>query len=170
MPVTRPEASSAEDAPQRLEGHAAFAEALPALMADARRRLRVLSFDLDPRLYGGAGVYKHCKDFLLLSRHSRLQILLHDTRRASQGHRLVDLGRRLSSFVEFRVLPEIEDAQVSDWVIIDESHLLTRQRPEALESRLWMNAPQRARQFGRDFDDLWTQSEPALEFRTIGLG
>lgn len=160
-----------EPAPVAVEGRSAFADAALALIAEARREIRLLSHELDVRLYGSEAVYEAVKGFLLSSERARLRVLINQPRLAAQrGHRLVELGRLLSSRVEFRGLSdERQQEHRAEWLIIDERSLLERREPEALVARLFQDQPLAARERGNDFETLWNEASPAQELRSLGL-
>jgi hypothetical protein len=162
---------SAPARPLDIEGHAAFAEAALELVAGASREIRLFSYELDVRLYGSEALYEAVKHFLLSSERARLRVLINQSRFAAQrGHRLVELGRLLSSRVEFRELREDRSSELrGEWLIIDERSLLERREPEALVAKLSQDQPLVARERGNAFETLWHESLPARELRSLGL-
>lgn len=160
-----------EPAPVAVEGRAAFADTALALVATASREIRLLSHELDLRLYGSEALHESIKRFLLGSERAKLRVLLNQPRLAAQrGHRLVELGRLLSSRVEFRELPEERRQEHrGEWLIVDERSLLERREPEALVARLSKDQPLAARERGNVFESLWNESAPAQELRSLGL-
>jgi hypothetical protein len=88
------------------------------MLAQVRRELCLLSRDLDKAIYDQAAFLAGLKNLALLSRFSRIRILLQDpTRTVQRGHRIIELARRLPSSIEIRV-PH------SDWLDHPESFLL----------------------------------------------
>lgn len=165
------ESERSEPVPAPIEGHAAFAEAALGLVRGARRELLLLSYELERRIYGQDELAEALKDFVLMSEHQRLRILLNQPRAAlSHCPRLVELGRRLPSRVEFRQLPEdrIQDLQ-DDWLIADREQLLERASPDRLSAALWTGSAVTARQRGRSFDAIWNHAEPAQELRNLAM-
>ena len=89
---------------------------------------------------------------------------------AARGHRIVDLGRTLSSFIEFRVLAEHQRSVKAECLIIDEQQVLERRNPDNLESRYSPSNPPLARAKRRQFDDWWDAAEPASALRSLHFG
>lgn len=176
MPANKSNNSSSADNPTSDRGSAitvtgrkAWVEQLLDAVSTARRDICLLSFNLDPRLYNHDDVAEKMKTFLLQSPRQRLRILLHDTSICARGHRLVDLGRQLSSFVEFRVLADQHRDIRSDWLIIDEQQVLERRTPDSLDARRSQN-PQAARARRKQFDDYWHAGEAASALRSLHWG
>ena len=91
------------DLPEILQGRAAHAAAALRLVRGARHELLLLSDSLERALYGGEDFAEALKSFLLGSERARLCVLLRQPQEAARNApRLAELGRRLSSRVEFR--------------------------------------------------------------------
>lgn len=159
------------DAPAPLEGRAALASALLAMAAGARYEILLLSVDLDRTLYGSEAFVEAIQRLALSSTRARVRVLVKQPRAAMQAaHRLVELGRRLPSRIEFRELAEERHAgQHADWLIVDERQLIERDRPDALFARQQQDAPLLARAKAKAFMELWDESPGCAEFRTLGL-
>lgn len=158
---------------QIISGPAAYTQCLLTLIASARREITLLSNSLEARLYNREDVALALKDFILISPHSRLRILLRDDSGAARGHRIVDLGQRLSSYVDFRVLSEHHRATRTgwpEWAIIDEQQFLERRAPAQLNAYWHPGEPALARLKRKQFDTWWQAGEPASRLRALHLG
>lgn len=138
------------------------------VVKSARRSLAIYSQDLDPSVYDRIEFLDAVKKLILTHKFSRIQILLVSPVEAvKNGHRLVELARRFSTFFEIRrVNPEY--AKRNDaFLIADESGVVYR-----LDSRRWegiadTNAPRIAQKYLDQFDEAWQHSEPEPEFRQL---
>jgi hypothetical protein len=157
--------------PELVEGRAAFAAKALLLVRAARHELLLRSDALERPLYGGEDFYEAVKGFLLASERARLCVLVRLPQEALQNaQRLIDLGQRLSSRVEFREPTEEQgDIGQAEWLIADRRVLLERRSPESLESQFWAQEPQRGKLQGEAFDKLWNEAQPAQELRSLGL-
>jgi hypothetical protein len=163
--------ATAADSPQRLEGTAALASAMTEAVTAARTEILLLSHSLDRRLYGAESFVGAVKDFCLRSERARLCILLNQPRSAvDQAPGLIELGRRLSSRVEFRDLAaeKLEDFR-GEWLIVDGRSVLERRTPEALVATLWRESPLPAREKRDAFLSLWEQAQASQELRALGI-
>ena len=160
---------TASDDALLLADPSALEAALARTLASARYRVDIRSEALDPRLYAGESVVSACKRFMLGTSRARLRILLGDTQTAARGHRLVELGRHLSSYCEFRVLAERDAPCPGELIMVDETALLWRddaRAPVAYEQ----HSPRATRLQRRRFDDLWHAGRPASELRALHFG
>lgn len=168
MPPSKPDSYEAGVA-RVVSGRAQFTQTALSLIAAARRDIALLSFNLDPSIYNRDDIYTALKDFILLSPRSRMRILLNDAGPAARGHRVVELGRTLSSFVEFRVLDERQRDVHADWLIIDQKQVLERRTPEHLEAHLYSDDPRFARTKYKQFEKYWQSGVPASALRPLHL-
>jgi len=151
-------------------GQAEFLLRAAQLVASARLELTLFSQGLDRRTYSSEDFVVPLQTFLLSHQRARLRVLVHTPALAMRtGHRLIELGRRLSSRIEFReLLPERKLIR-KEFLIADESSLLIRDSDDQLEARYYPHAPLLARDQKREFDSWWQESPPAAEFRDLKL-
>lgn len=151
-------------------GSAEFLARLVEMARNARMQISVMSQTLDRRIYGNEEFLAPLQTFLLAHERARLRIIVRTPSAAMRsGHRLVELGRKLSSRVEFReLLPEHRLIE-REYVVADERSLLVRESPEELDARYYSNAPMLAREQLREFEILWQESPPSAEFRSFRL-
>lgn len=161
----------ADSAAEIVEGRGAFAARALEFVGNARQEILLLSYDLDRRLYGDEAFVDAVQRFALASERARLLVLLNQPQRAAAGgHRLVELGRRLPSRIEFRELPpEQIDDERGDCLIVDQRALLLRESPERSDARCWRDAPFEARRCRERLWRLWEASPPARELRVLGI-
>lgn len=152
-------------------GVAAFAERATQMVAGARMELALLSQELDRRIYGTEGFADALRKFVLQHQRTRVRVLVSHTQAAiGNAPRLVELGRTLSSFVEFRELMPIRQQTVRDeYLVADGRVLLYRETPNDLEARFHDKAPHLGRMQLKHFDLLWNEAEPAQELRKLGI-
>lgn len=159
-----------DSGPKLLEGLEAYSDAAVALLGQAQRTVRIRSYELDRRIYGRPAMVDAVRRFVLSHDRARLQVLVHSPARTARvgGHRLVELGRQLSSRIEFRSVPESGRQQRPDLVAIDSHELLLRRHPDDRESQLHAD-PRLTRLTEDDFDELWQLAPPAQELRRLGI-
>ncbi|MDP9141374.1 MAG: hypothetical protein M3O62_11360 [Pseudomonadota bacterium] len=156
-----------EDAPQ---GQAGFTEALKQLLPVARQRVAILSPELPASSYGDADVVELIKQFLLSNDRSQLRVLVESPDRTmKQAHRLVELGRQVSSRVEFRQLTDEQRGIDEELVIADEAAWMQRAPKLNLQTSLYLQASLNARLQLRRYDELWDRAVPARDFYVLGI-
>lgn len=157
--------------PQALSGRREFAEAAGLLVGDALRYIDLLSYRLEPEAYGAADFVNRVKRLLLDSPMARLRVLLNQPRLAvGRGHALIELGRQMTSQIEFReLLGERSNDCRGELLIIDRRGLLIRRDQGDPEATLWRDAPDLGKQKSEYFDSIWAESPPAHDLRALQI-
>lgn len=152
-------------------GIAGFAARATQMVAGARMELSLLSQELDRRIYGTEAFGDALRKFVLQHPRTKARVLVSQPQAAiGNAPRLVELGRALSSFIEFRQLLPIRQQTVRDeYLVADGRVLLCRETPNDLEAKFYDKAPHLGRLQLKHFDLLWNESEPAQELRKLGI-
>ncbi|MEO0996948.1 MAG: hypothetical protein AAFX58_05480, partial [Pseudomonadota bacterium] len=75
--------------------------------AKAKRSVSIFTHDLEPGIYDGLDYLEVIKKLILSKAYARIRVLIANPQRAiKNGNRLVHLGRRLNSYIEFRHVAE----------------------------------------------------------------
>lgn len=140
------------------------------LAENARRSLALFTRDLEPAIYDTPEFLAAVQKLALRSRYARIRVVVIDpTLAIKDGHRLIELARKLSSYIELR-RPSEDHAKLSDtFLISDDSGLLYRPLASRYEGFADPHDSLGARTHLRSFDDIWEQAEPETEFRCLGL-
>ncbi|PUE02703.1 MAG: acyltransferase [Candidatus Sedimenticola endophacoides] len=153
-----------------LSGRDQFALACECLTSQSRRRLTIFTFDLDPPLYDREPFAEALRRLALEGRESRIQILLQENLKVQQnGHRLLNLARRLPSRIEIR-------RPINDYIDFPENFLIAdtvgyvhRSRFPDYQGVIDFNDPLRAIRLQELFDHIWERSEQDIELRQFSL-
>jgi predicted GNAT family N-acyltransferase len=159
------------DQPQAINGRAAAIAITIDLVAAARRRLRILSRDLDPGLLDDRRVLDALRNFATHARGAEVQLLLHDAAAPQRAHApLLVLAQRLPSVFAFRELADpVDRAYVPAFLANDAGGYYFRALGHRFEGEAEREAPGRARQLAEAFGPLWERSRPCSELRALGL-
>ena len=153
-----------------VSGATAYAQHLRELTESARVSLILFSHDLDHRIYGAEEFTEALKKFILSNRRARLRVIIHSPALAMRrGHRLVELGRALSSRIEFRELPEQHQSLVEEYAVADERGGLYKECYSDIETQWHAHDPLFARERLRAFESLWAESVVARELRALKI-
>ena len=154
-----------------LSGIANFAAKATQMVSEATMEIALLTQELDRRIYGSGIFTEVLRRFVLQHQHTKVRILVNSTQVAiSNSPRLVELGRSLTSFVEFRELQTARQQVVREELLITDGRvMLYRESPGDLEAKYYGQSPAEARLKLRGFDLLWDESEPAQELRRLGM-
>ena len=144
--------------------------ALIEMLSRATRDLAIFSRHLDSRVYDDAEVLEGISQLATRSPFSCIRILVMDGRQAiSRGSQLVELARRLSSFIEVRRVYSDFQQMADEFVIGDQTALIYRPLAERYEGAYFASDGMRARERLRVFDRIWEKSEPDPELRRLGI-
>ena len=137
----------------------------------AKRSLAIFTQDLEPRVLDREDFLELIKRLVLPNRFARVRVLVADpTRAIKDGHRLVSLGRRLSTFIEFRnVHPDYRAEHNEAFVIADDRGLVFRPDAGRFEGIVDLDEPRVSRKYLDEFDVIWHASISDTELRQLRL-
>ena len=152
-------------------GVADFAARATQMVSAAHMEVVLLTQELDRRVYGSGVFTESLRRFVLQHSHTRVRVLVNSTQLAiANSPRLVEFGRSMSSFVEFReLLPQRQQVVREELLITDGRVMLYRESPGDLEAKYYGQSPAEARLKLKGFDLLWDESVPAQELRKLSL-
>lgn len=155
---------------RELDSWAANQEAAIAVAGQARRKLCLLTYDLEPQIYNADGFIEAVRAVATSGRYAKVRILVQDSRRAVQeGHRLIELARRLSSFIEIRN-PHAADAKIIEsYLLADQRALLHRKQADRYEGFVDLDNPLETRRKFREFMEIWNRAIADPEMRRLGI-
>lgn len=138
------------------------------IAAVARRGLAILTPDLEPGVYDHEQFLEIVKRLVLAKRFARVRVLISDPQRTIRtGNRLVGLGRRLNTYVEFRNVHEDYRDHREAFLLADDTALLYRINHARWEGIADTYEPAVARRYLALFDEIWAASETARELRQL---
>ena len=138
-----------------------------ALASQAKRSLAIFSYDLEPSIYNSVAFYEAARNVIGKDPNAMIRILVYDiSRTIIRGHRLLDLGQRLSSRVQIRKLPR---KYHHAFLIADDVGVLDRRRAERYEATANFNAPGWANNLLHFFDGAWEQSIRTSEVHSLNI-
>ncbi|WP_165678080.1 DUF7931 domain-containing protein [Metapseudomonas otitidis] len=141
-----------------------------ALLQQAQRNLNLYTPDLESWLYHHSSIQTACTRFLLANPRNRLRILIRDvTRPVKEGHRLLNLVRRLSSNSQIRRLNPDHANDECAYLLVDDRGLLMRPELDSFAGYALYNDPGRCRLRQVQFDQAWDQSVSDPDLRSFLL-
>ncbi len=156
--------------PLALASRAEQRAATLAMLRQARRSVELVSWRLDPPIYGDPEVCEELKRMALASRRARIRALVLDPQGATRrGHRLIRLARRLSSFFELRAPGREHADYAAAFLIVDGTGVITRPHADRYEGEAEFSAPARARSLASEFEEMWALALPDPELRELHL-
>jgi hypothetical protein len=136
--------------------------------AIAQRGLSILTPDLEPGLYDHEKFLGIVKRLVLAKRCARVRVLISEpARTVRNGNRLVGLGRRLDTYIEFRNLHDDYAGHREAFLLADDIALLYRVNNRRWEGIADTHEPAVARRYLTLFEEIWAASETSRELRQL---
>ena len=141
-----------------------------ALVQQARHSVDIVSRHLDPMLYNTAAFAAALRAMILDTRRAQVRLLVLDPAPlASQGHRLLELARHLTSFITVRT-PAPEHKEFNEaWLVADNTGYLHRRFSDRYEATANFADRRQSNSLTNRFEDLWQRSESARSVRRLHL-
>ena len=139
------------------------------MLQQCRRQLDLVSRHLDPAVYDTAEFQDALKDLALRSRHSQIRIVILDPQALiSEGHRVLGLAQRLSSFVHLRVPAEEHRHFNEAFLVADGTGVIYRKLSDRFEGTVNFSDRSEALELQRRFEEIWHKALPDPNFRRLG--
>ncbi|MBI5042143.1 MAG: hypothetical protein HZB57_13360 [Gammaproteobacteria bacterium] len=140
------------------------------LASQARRVIELFTPDLEPALYDQTPFIDALSQLAISGPRARIRILAKDFERTvKEGHRLMELARRLSSYVELRRVHEDYRDNNETFLLVDDYGLLHRRHAPRFEGTFSCKAPLEVRRLRAFFDEVWDRSEADADLRRLHL-
>lgn len=141
-----------------------------AMLQQATRALCIYSTDLEPWLYHHSSIQQACTRLLLAHPRNQLRILVADpTRAVKEGHRLLQLARRLTSNVHIRKLHPDYPKPNGTYLLADDCGLLERPKADQYAGYALYRDPARVRIRQAEFDKAWDHGQSDANLRSFLL-
>ncbi|HRP87456.1 MAG TPA: GNAT family N-acetyltransferase [Gammaproteobacteria bacterium] len=153
-----------------LSGKREFAAAVADVAAVAARSLAIFTPDLEHGIYDTKPFLETVKRLVLSRSHARIRVLVSDPDRVQLSvNRFLHVGRRLSTFIEFRRLAESFQERGDAFLVADNAALVYRARADRWEGVADTREPRMARRYLGEFDQMWQHSETAQEIGELRI-
>lgn len=147
-----------------------YKHAALCLASQASKSLHIFSYDLEPEIYNQTQFLDAVKDLAIGSPLNSIRILLQDNARVQrEGHRLVQLWRRLTSKIEIRRPSPDYIEHNENFLIADETGYLHRKLQSKYAATAAFNSRLEARRLSSFFNEVWEQSEADFELRDLHI-
>jgi hypothetical protein len=138
-----------------------------AAIAAGQRLVSIFTPDLEPAVYDHPPVIEVIKRFVLSHSFAKVRVLLRDhTRHTGSGSRFMSMARRLSSYLELRILVPQFHHLTASYCIADDRAIVYRMRADQWDGIAAVNSPPVARQYLQEFDLAW-QASNDLQHRRV---
>jgi hypothetical protein len=142
--------------PNTCEQHAALAT---SMVQQASRTLVMVTRHLDPRITNNPAFCEAVKTLALRSKLSRIRMLIRDVEPLMKdGHCLLELTRRLTSFMEIRMQGKDYREFNEAFLVVDATGYLHRRHGDRYEGVACFNDMLGARELNKRFQEMWDAS------------
>jgi predicted GNAT family N-acyltransferase len=139
------------------------------LLAHARRKVLILSPNLDISLFGYEPTLAALSEFARRSRHASATVLVDDTKAIAEiAHPLLELVRRMPSKIEMRRLPD-DSVPTRSFIVVDDTAVWIQPDLQAYVGWLNLNDRVEARRLSEGFAALYDRSSDDPELRLLSL-
>lgn len=153
-----------------LESAADFHRQSLAVIAGARRQVRILSHKLDPAVYDREDLVTALSAFVRQGRDARLQILVRDTEdMIERSHRLAALVRRLPTKVALRKLTLEPNNQNMAFLLADTRALVYKNDDDYYAGFANNNSPAQVKSLTEIFNQCWEKAVEEPRLRVLQL-
>ncbi|MFQ5643517.1 MAG: hypothetical protein ACE5FQ_07440 [Thiogranum sp.] len=140
------------------------------MLTQTRDTLEIFSRALDPELYDRQPFLDGIQQLCFRNRKARIRILVQEPRSpVKRGHRLIELGRRLSSSIEIRQPHPDYHRYNEAFMIADECGFIHRPLADLFDGTANFCNPVEARRKVDFFTEVWERSESHPEFRRLHI-
>lgn len=145
-------------------------DAAVRVTAKAKRSVAIFTHDLEPGIYDSLDYLEVLKKLILSKAYVRIRVLVANPRRAvKSGNRLIQLGQRLNSYIEFRHIAPEHEGHTEAYCIADDTSVVYRLQSDRWDGMADTFEPPVARLYLGTFDQIWHDSENAAELRRMSL-
>jgi len=134
----------------------------------AQRKISIFTQDMDPGIYDHDDFLNAAKRLVLAKSYARIEVLIAEPARVVRGgNRLVALGRRLNTYIEFRNVHEDYRDHHEAFLVADDTALLYRVDASRWEGIADTHEPAVARRYLQLFTEIWEASVVEQELREL---
>ena len=138
------------------------------LVKQCKQKIAIISRELDPFVYDQLELTDAMKDMILANRFSEVRIIVFEPELISRrGHKLLDLGGKLSSFIELRKASNEYKSFNEAVIIVDEIGYLFRENYERYRGKANFNSRREAKSLLEVFDSMWETAKPDPNLRRV---
>ena len=138
------------------------------LVEQAHSQIDIFSRDLDARVYNHSAFTDGIRQMITSSPRAKVRVLVIDPDFAIRhGHRLIDLSRQLTSYVEIRKVHEDYAANPEAYLTVDRRGLLHRKLASRYEAIVNFNDPHHATTLSDQFNEVWDRSKTYIDFKRL---
>jgi hypothetical protein len=147
-----------------------LASLILAMSRQANQRILIFSRDLENSIFGNTDLYEAVKELAIRSQRTHIDILVQDLEHIlKEGHRLLQLTRRISSHMTIKVTAKEHQDILENFLIFDDRAYIVRENPYRYEAEGNFYAPLHARRLEEQFTEMWERGYVDVSLRRLHL-
>lgn len=140
------------------------------MLEQATRSLYLFTNDLDANLYNTEAFIEALKNLAIAGPNTKIYILLQDPKDVIlNGHRIVELARRVSSHILIHRANEEDQKRIDNFMLVDQVGFIRRSHPNRYEGIACYHNPAEVRKYLKYFSEAWERSHAEPELRRLHL-
>ena len=141
-----------------------------SMVKQATRSVHIFTQDFDAPIYNTPSFAEALKDVAIYDSHSYVKIIVKDSRKAIlDGHRFIELSRRLSSHIHIRKASREFNEYSAAYLIADETAYMRRTNAARYEGIANYSARDDCRHLINFFNNAWEKAAPDPELRRLHI-
>jgi phosphatidylserine/phosphatidylglycerophosphate/cardiolipin synthase-like enzyme len=140
------------------------------MLNQARHSIDIISRNLDPRIFDRPAITDAIKAMVSQQPRSQVRIIIRDnTALIKNGHHILLLAQRLTSFIHIHKLPQPYNAFNEALLLVDGTGYVRQRQSDIYAGNACFNAPRQVKDMTTTFQEIWDASQPDPECRRLSL-
>lgn len=147
-----------------------FYQVVLSMSQQAHQHIRLFSRDLDNTVFNSVEVVEAFTQLATSSAHAYIQLLMQDTSGLiHQNHRMLELARRVSSYIEIRVTDIMHQNISENFYLFDGEGWVKRSHPDEYAGEANFHDARSVRDYEHRFRNMWERGEPDPNLRRMTI-
>jgi hypothetical protein len=144
--------------------------AVERLLEQSRNSIDIYTHMLDHRVFDQSAVLEAIRRMVVENPRASVRILVREPHlMIAQGHRILELMRRLTSYIDIRKAHQHYAQIQRSFVIADQRGYLYKETDERYEGIVSFNDPAQSREWLNFFNEAWDHSQAITDFRRLHI-
>jgi len=146
------------------------AAAAVELAIQARRKLAIISQELDPHVYEQPDFLEALRKLAIRNRYVEIRIIVFEPELiVRRGHKLIDLSTKISSYIEMRKVSQKYKTFNESVLVADDVGYLYRESTERYKGKVNFNSRRESKHLLDVFEEMWETAKPDANLRRVHI-
>lgn len=144
--------------------------AVLAMVSSAHNSIDIFTRDLEARVYDNSAFCEALKQTALDNSRAQIRVIVQEPDHAiHHGHCMINLARRITSFMQLRVVHDDYKTDPRAFILCDERAYLVKNIASRFEARLNFNDAYATQELQNYFNEVWEHSKPHMDFQRLHI-